>query len=84
LLIATAKTNAARLLDRLGIRYELRSCDVDPVDLAADPVDLAADPVDLAADPVDLAADPVDLAADPVDLAADPVDQKIGATNNAV
>jgi Cys-tRNA(Pro)/Cys-tRNA(Cys) deacylase len=38
LLIATAKTNAARLLDRLGIRYELRSCDVDPVDLAADPV----------------------------------------------
>jgi len=30
-----AKTNAARLLDQLGIRYELREYDVDPNDLAA-------------------------------------------------
>jgi Cys-tRNA(Pro)/Cys-tRNA(Cys) deacylase len=29
------KTNAARLLDRLGIRYELREYDVDPNDLSA-------------------------------------------------
>jgi Cys-tRNA(Pro)/Cys-tRNA(Cys) deacylase len=29
------KTNAARLLDTLGIRYELRSYEVDPTDLAA-------------------------------------------------
>ena len=32
------KTNAARLLDRLGIRYELREYDVDPNDLAAETV----------------------------------------------
>jgi Cys-tRNA(Pro)/Cys-tRNA(Cys) deacylase len=36
--MATAKTNAVRLLDRLGIRYELRSYDVDPDDLAAETV----------------------------------------------
>jgi Cys-tRNA(Pro)/Cys-tRNA(Cys) deacylase len=34
----TQKTNAARLLDRLGIRYELREYDVDPDDLAAETV----------------------------------------------
>ncbi len=33
-----AKTNAARLLDQLGIRYELREYAVDPEDLAADSV----------------------------------------------
>ena len=32
------KTNAARLLDRLGIRYELRDYDVDPEDLSAESV----------------------------------------------
>ncbi len=32
------KTNAARLLDRLGIRYELRDYDVDPNDLSAEAV----------------------------------------------
>jgi Cys-tRNA(Pro)/Cys-tRNA(Cys) deacylase len=36
--MATAKTNAVRLLDRLGIRYELRTYDVDPDDLAAETV----------------------------------------------
>jgi hypothetical protein len=34
----TPKTNAARLLDRLGIRYELREYEVDPNDLAAETV----------------------------------------------
>lgn len=34
----SAKTNAARLLDQLGIRYELREYDVDPDDLAAETV----------------------------------------------
>ena len=34
----TAKTNAVRLLDRLGIRYELREYEVDPEDLAAETV----------------------------------------------
>jgi Cys-tRNA(Pro)/Cys-tRNA(Cys) deacylase len=29
------KTNAARLLDRLGIQYEIRTYDVDPEDLTA-------------------------------------------------
>jgi Cys-tRNA(Pro)/Cys-tRNA(Cys) deacylase len=38
LLVAIAKTNAVRLLDRLGIRYELRTYDVDPDDLAAETV----------------------------------------------
>jgi Cys-tRNA(Pro)/Cys-tRNA(Cys) deacylase len=33
-----AKTNAARLLDQLGIRYELREYEVDPNDLAAETV----------------------------------------------
>ena len=32
------KTNAVRLLDQLGIRYELREYDVDPDDLAAETV----------------------------------------------
>ena len=32
------KTNAARLLDQLGIRYELRAYEVDPDDLAAETV----------------------------------------------
>ena len=34
----TQKTNAARLLDQLGIRYELREYEVDPEDLAAEAV----------------------------------------------
>jgi Cys-tRNA(Pro)/Cys-tRNA(Cys) deacylase len=34
----TNKTNAARLLDQLGIRYELREYEVDPDDLAAETV----------------------------------------------
>ncbi len=34
----TAKTNAARLLDRLGIAYELLTYEVDPDDLAASSV----------------------------------------------
>lgn len=33
-----AKTNAVRLLDQLGIRYELREYAVDPEDLAAESV----------------------------------------------
>ncbi|MFY9702586.1 MAG: YbaK/EbsC family protein, partial [Terriglobales bacterium] len=32
------KTNAARLLDRMGIGYELREYEVDPNDLAAETV----------------------------------------------
>ena len=32
------KTNAARLLDQLGMRYELREYEVDPEDLAAERV----------------------------------------------
>src|SRR5829696_2665960 len=36
--MAASKTNAVRLLDRLGIRYELRTYDVDPEDLAAETV----------------------------------------------
>ena len=36
--MATAKTNGVRLLDSLGIRYELRCYDVDPDDLAAETV----------------------------------------------
>ena len=32
------KTNAARLLDQLGMRYELREYEVDPEDLAAETV----------------------------------------------
>jgi len=33
-----AKTNAARILDKLGISYELREYDVDPEDLSAETV----------------------------------------------
>ena len=33
-----AKTNAARILDRLGIKYELREYEVDPEDLTAETV----------------------------------------------
>src|ERR1035437_6057996 len=33
-----SKTNAVRLLDQLGIRYELREYEVDPDDLAAETV----------------------------------------------
>ena len=36
--MAISKTNAVRLLDRLGIRYELRDYDVDPDDLDAESV----------------------------------------------
>jgi Cys-tRNA(Pro)/Cys-tRNA(Cys) deacylase len=36
--VAISKTNAVRLLDRLGIRYELREYEVDPDDLAAESV----------------------------------------------
>jgi Cys-tRNA(Pro)/Cys-tRNA(Cys) deacylase len=36
--VKTAKTNAARLLDRLVVRYELREYEVDPDDLAAETV----------------------------------------------
>jgi Cys-tRNA(Pro)/Cys-tRNA(Cys) deacylase len=32
---SVVKTNAARVLDRLGIKYELREYDVDPDDLSA-------------------------------------------------
>ncbi len=32
------KTNAARVLDRLGIKYELREYQVDPDDLSAETV----------------------------------------------
>jgi Cys-tRNA(Pro)/Cys-tRNA(Cys) deacylase len=34
----THKTNAVRLLDQLGIRYQLRDYEVDPNDLAAETV----------------------------------------------
>ena len=36
--MAIAKTNAVRLLDRLGIPYELREYEVDPDDLVAESV----------------------------------------------
>ncbi len=36
--MAAVKTNAARLLDRLGIAYELREYEVDPDDLSAEAV----------------------------------------------
>jgi Cys-tRNA(Pro)/Cys-tRNA(Cys) deacylase len=35
---AAPKTNAARLLDQMGIQYELRAYEVDPEDLAAETV----------------------------------------------
>ena len=34
----TQKTNAVRLLDQLGIKYELRSYEIDPNDLTAESV----------------------------------------------
>ena len=34
----TQKTNAARFLDQMGVRYELREYEVDPDDLAAETV----------------------------------------------
>src|SRR5262249_24490314 len=37
-LVKSAKTNAVRLLDRLGIAYELREYEVDPDDLATETV----------------------------------------------
>jgi len=36
--LATAKTNAVRLLERLGVKFELRACEVDPEDLSAEAV----------------------------------------------
>ena len=36
--VASPKTNAARLLDQLGIRYEIREYEVDPKDLSAETV----------------------------------------------
>jgi Cys-tRNA(Pro)/Cys-tRNA(Cys) deacylase len=36
LLVKTTKTNAVRLLDHMGIRYELRDYEVDPDDLTAE------------------------------------------------
>jgi Cys-tRNA(Pro)/Cys-tRNA(Cys) deacylase len=36
--MATAKTNAVRLLERLGVTFELREYEVDPDDLAAESV----------------------------------------------
>jgi Cys-tRNA(Pro)/Cys-tRNA(Cys) deacylase len=36
--LVTQKTNAARLLDQIGIPYELREYEVDPEDLAAEAV----------------------------------------------
>jgi Cys-tRNA(Pro)/Cys-tRNA(Cys) deacylase len=38
--VATAKTNAVRLLERLGVPFELRAYEVDPDDLAAETVAL--------------------------------------------
>ncbi len=38
--MSAAKTNAARMLDTLGITYELRSYEVDPEDLSAGTVAL--------------------------------------------
>ena len=38
MLVATAKTNAVRLLERLGVPFELREYEVDPDDLAAETV----------------------------------------------
>jgi Cys-tRNA(Pro)/Cys-tRNA(Cys) deacylase len=36
--VVTAKTNAVRLLERLGINFELRTYEVDPEDLSAETV----------------------------------------------
>jgi Cys-tRNA(Pro)/Cys-tRNA(Cys) deacylase len=38
LIVAIAKTNAVRLLERLGVNFELRAYEVDPDDLAAETV----------------------------------------------
>ena len=38
MLVATAKTNAVRLLERLGVPFDLRAYEVDPDDLAAETV----------------------------------------------
>lgn len=38
MLVATAKTNPIRLLERLGVPFELRAYEVDPDDLAAESV----------------------------------------------
>jgi Cys-tRNA(Pro)/Cys-tRNA(Cys) deacylase len=38
LIVATPKTNAVRLLERLGVQFELRAYQVDPDDLAAERV----------------------------------------------
>src|SRR3954454_8628334 len=38
MLVATAETNAVRLLERLGVPFELRAYEVDPDDLAAETV----------------------------------------------
>jgi Cys-tRNA(Pro)/Cys-tRNA(Cys) deacylase len=37
-IVATAKTNAVRLLERLGVKFELRAYEVDPDDLSAETV----------------------------------------------
>jgi Cys-tRNA(Pro)/Cys-tRNA(Cys) deacylase len=37
-MVATPKTNAVRLLERLGVSFELRKYEVDPEDLAAETV----------------------------------------------
>jgi Cys-tRNA(Pro)/Cys-tRNA(Cys) deacylase len=37
-IVATSKTNAVRLLERLGINFELRAYEVDPDDLSAETV----------------------------------------------
>src|SRR5882757_6245714 len=36
--VSTEKTNAVRILDRLGVQYQLRAYDVGPDDLAAETV----------------------------------------------
>jgi Cys-tRNA(Pro)/Cys-tRNA(Cys) deacylase len=38
IVMTVSKTNAVRLLDRLGVAYELRAYEVDPDDLAAESV----------------------------------------------
>src|SRR6516165_3271350 len=38
MIVATTKTNAVRLLERLGVPFELRAYEVDPEDLAAETV----------------------------------------------
>ena len=38
--MSASKTNAVRLLERLGVQFELRSYEVDPEDLSAETVAL--------------------------------------------